>query len=188
MAHAQLPIASLPLWQTLNNVIFTNTQIAAIPGKGSGLVAVDTESNSQTSSHGKPLISVPHGLVLHAEAVEEYAKQDRNFRLLLDAAGHQTTRGDILLFLLVQLVLGLRQPGEDLASLPTPWTEYVRFLPADVPLPTLWTDAERLLLQGTSLEASSGVVTLPVVAISSNSIVCRGSQAHSFGGRIRSAA
>lgn len=170
MALAQLPIASLPLWQTLNNVTFTNTRIAAIPGKGSGLVAVDSESSFQTSSHGRPLISVPHGLVLHAETVEEYAKQDRHFRLLLDAAGHQTTRGDVLLFLLVQLALGLRQPGEDLAALPTPWAEYVRFLPADMPLPTLWTDAERLLLQGTSLEVGLGMVTSTVNAIRSNKI------------------
>lgn len=164
MAHAQLPIASLPLWQTLNNVAFNSTRIATIPDKGSGLVATSSESSSQTDGHGKPLISVPHGLVLHAEAVEEYAKQDRNFRQLLDAAGHQTTRGDILLFLLVQLVLGLRQPGEDLASLPTPWTEYVRFLPADVPLPTLWTDAERLLLQGTSLESAVGAKLIALEA------------------------
>lgn len=164
MAHAQLPIASLPLWQTLNNVAFSNTRIASIPDKGSGLVATSSEPRSQTGGHGKPLISVPHGLVLHAEAVEEYAKQDRNFRLLLDAAGHQTTRGDILLFLLVQLVLGLRQPGEDLASLPTPWTEYVRFLPADVPLPTLWTDTERLLLQGTSLESAVGAKLIALEA------------------------
>ncbi|ERS97671.1 SET domain protein [Sporothrix schenckii 1099-18] len=164
MAHAQLPITSLPLWETLNNVTFTNTRITAIPGKGFGLVSIGSESSSQTDGNGKPLISVPHGLVLHVEAVEEYAKQDRNFRLLLDAVGHQTARGDILLFLLVQLVLGLRQPDEDLASLPTPWTEYVRFLPADVPLPTLWTDAERLLLQGTSLESAVGAKLIALEA------------------------
>jgi hypothetical protein len=164
MAHAQLPIASLPLWQTLNNVTFNNTRIVAIPGKGSGLVVVGSDSSSEPRSHDKPLISIPHCLVLYAEVVEEYAKQDRNFRLLLDAAGHQTNRGDILLYLLVQLVLGLRQPGEDLASLPTPWTEYVRFLPDDVPLPTLWTDSERLLLQGTSLEVSWELIALLVVA------------------------
>ncbi|CAK7208204.1 hypothetical protein SEUCBS140593_000094 [Sporothrix eucalyptigena] len=166
MAHAQQSIDSLPLWQTFNSITFAKTQIADIPGKGSGLVAVDSTSQSPSAkpgsdieagaSHGpiSPLISVPEGLVLHAEAVEDYAKQDRNFRLLLDAAGHQSTRGDVLLFLMVQLVIGSRQPGEDLACLPTPWTDYVRFLPADVPLPTMWTDEERLLLRGTSLEVA----------------------------------
>lgn len=35
-----------------------------------------------------------------------------------------------------------------------PWTEYVQFLPATVLVPTLWTEDERLLLRGTSLEAA----------------------------------
>lgn len=33
-----------------------------------------------------------------------------------------------------------------------PWTEYIKFLPGEVPVPTLWTEDERLLLAGTSLE------------------------------------
>ncbi|EPE02187.1 set domain-containing protein [Ophiostoma piceae UAMH 11346] len=127
MAHTQLPLETLPLWQSLNNVVFSSTHLAAIPAKGSGLVAGDEGNDGSAGA----LISVPSELVLHVEAVEEYAKQDRNFRQLLDAAGHQSARGDILLFLLVQLVVGLSQPGEELASLPVPWTEYVKFLPDD---------------------------------------------------------
>lgn len=34
----------------------------------------------------------------------------------------------------------------------TPWTEYLRFLPSDVPVPTLWSEEEKRLLNGTSLE------------------------------------
>ncbi|CAK7224333.1 hypothetical protein SBRCBS47491_005513 [Sporothrix bragantina] len=163
MAHAQQSIDALPIWQRLNCIAFNNTRIDAIPGKGSGLVAIvsshqtssstaaDAQSNTSHDT-SSPLISVPAGLVLHSEAVEDYAKQDRNFRVLLDAAGHQSSRGDILLFLLVQLVISSKQHDEDRAALRTPWTDYVRFLPADVPLPTLWTDEERRLLQGTSLE------------------------------------
>lgn len=37
----------------------------------------------------------------------------------------------------------------------TPWTEYIRFLPRQIPTPTLWTEEERLLLRGTSLEVRS---------------------------------
>lgn len=33
-----------------------------------------------------------------------------------------------------------------------PWTEYVKMLPDMVPLPTLWTEDESILLKGTSLE------------------------------------
>jgi hypothetical protein len=35
-----------------------------------------------------------------------------------------------------------------------PWTEYLQFLPETVLVPTLWTEEERLLLRGTSLEAA----------------------------------
>jgi hypothetical protein len=33
-----------------------------------------------------------------------------------------------------------------------PWSEYVKMLPSTVPVPTTWTDEERTLLAGTSLE------------------------------------
>jgi len=72
----------------------------------------------------------------------------------------QSTRLDVMLFLLVQLVLGSRPPGEGLAGLSNPWTEYVKFLPGQVPLPTLWTEMERALLRGTSLEVGSRRPTL----------------------------
>lgn len=35
-----------------------------------------------------------------------------------------------------------------------PLTEYLKFLPEDVPLPTLWSDEEREVLHGTSLAAA----------------------------------
>src|SRR5947209_16693254 len=35
-----------------------------------------------------------------------------------------------------------------------PWSEYVKFLPYSVPLPTNWTPEERELLVGTSLEVA----------------------------------
>lgn len=62
----------------------------------------------------------------------------------------QSPRHDILLFLLVQVAITLC-PAEHVAAA-NPWTEYVKMLDDDVPVPTLWTEHERLLLQGTSLE------------------------------------
>ena len=156
MAHVQQPSELLPDWQHRNGIVFANTRIAAIPGKGAGLVAINSSPQFSSSGHDSSslLISVPAGLVLHAAAVEDYAKRDPNFRVLLDAVGHQSVRGNVLLYLMVQLVASSRQPGEEPAALPTPWTDYVRFLPADVPLPTTWTAKERQLLRGTSLEVS----------------------------------
>ncbi len=33
-----------------------------------------------------------------------------------------------------------------------PWSEYLKMLPSSVPVPTTWTEEERTLLVGTSLE------------------------------------
>lgn len=65
----------------------------------------------------------------------------------------QSPRHDIMLFLLVQLVLSSNPP--DHVALSNPWTEYVKFLDDHVPVPTLWPEDQRLLLQGTSLEVTS---------------------------------
>lgn len=58
---------------------------------------------------------------------------------------HQSLRVKILAFLLSQRVH---------ATLSTPWTEYVRYLPEEIFVPTMWHDHELPLLQGTSLEVS----------------------------------
>lgn len=44
----------------------------------------------------------------------------------------------------------LPNPAKRCAS--TPWTEYLQFIPQDIPVPTLWSAAEQMLLHGTSLE------------------------------------
>lgn len=37
-------------------------------------------------------------------------------------------------------------------GLSTPWTEFVKMLPDVVPVPTMWSEEERVMLVGTSLE------------------------------------
>lgn len=59
----------------------------------------------------------------------------------------------MLLFLLVQSALASRS-GHPPVGVSNPWTEYLKFLPETVLVPTLWTEDERLLLRGTSLEAA----------------------------------
>ncbi|KAL8294913.1 hypothetical protein RB597_008340 [Gaeumannomyces tritici] len=153
MSQTELPIESLPIWARFNSVIFDGARISQVNGKGFGLVAersFQPPPDRTTPTHR--IISVPAELVLNAEAVDEYAKEDRRFRELLDAAGGQSSRGDILLFLLAQLVLVWK--SEKNQGLSNPWTQYIKYLPRAVPLPTLWSDAERLLLNGTSLETA----------------------------------
>ena len=63
--------------------------------------------------------------------------------------GEQTARGAILIFLGLQLTNNATQGSIGVAG---PFSEYVKFLPLNVALPTYWNDSERVLLTGTSLE------------------------------------
>ncbi len=77
------------MWARLNNVSFHAVNIAHTTGKGYGVVcAQDLEPTSDPSTTS-PLLTVPHALILNAASVEEYAKEDINFRALLDAVGHR---------------------------------------------------------------------------------------------------
>ncbi|KAL2263460.1 hypothetical protein VTK26DRAFT_6667 [Humicola hyalothermophila] len=146
-----LPIENLPAWAHLNGASFTRARVSKIEGKGYGVVCEKDLSTAEATLNGPALITVPRGLVLNAAAVGEYAKEDKNFRQLLDAVGHRSTRADVLLFLLVQTALA-SQPRHHSVGVLNPWTEYVQFLPETVSVPTLWNEEERLLLRGTSLE------------------------------------
>lgn len=186
MAQPGLPIEALPAWALLNGITFPHVKVANIEGKGFGVVS-DGELKPDV-----PLMTVPNTLVLNVKAVDEYAKEDKNFKQLLDAVGHhvwancykstpiplyirelptfpidilwktladvifphkQSARRDILLFLLVQLVLASKAHQAPV-GVSNPWTEYIKFLPKTVLVPTLWTEDERLLLRGTSLESA----------------------------------
>ncbi len=65
----------------------------------------------------------------------------------------QSARADVLLFLLVQSALASRFPQSPV-GVKSPWTVYLQFLPETVLVPTLWTEDERVLLLGTSLETA----------------------------------
>ncbi|EGR47793.1 uncharacterized protein TRIREDRAFT_122428 [Trichoderma reesei QM6a] len=176
---AQLPIEAFPAWALLNNVDFVDAEIRNIEGKGFGLVAKhDITDESRDASGPATILRIPRDLVLSAEAVEEYAKVDQNFKQLLDVAGHQSTRGDIMLYLLTHLVQSKATSPGTRAFASTPWTEYIRFLPRPIPVPTMWTNDERELLKGTSLEAA---VSAKLSALSSEyDKLCEEASALSF--------
>ncbi|KAL7922571.1 hypothetical protein ACQKWADRAFT_291797 [Trichoderma austrokoningii] len=155
MSASQLPIEAFPAWALLNDVEFKSAEVRSIQGKGFGLVAKnDIPGVSDGTSSTEAIIRIPRDLVLSAEAVEAYAKVDQNFRQLLEVARHQSTRGDILLYLLTHLILSKRSSPGSKGCASTPWTEYVKFLPKSISVPTMWTNEEREFLQGTSLESS----------------------------------
>lgn len=87
MSRPRLPLEALPVWTSFNNGILSNVGVESVPHKGSGLIAKKDSADIGDS----PLISIPHSLVLNMEAVEEYAKEDRSFRQLLDVCGHKVS-------------------------------------------------------------------------------------------------
>ncbi|KAI3322553.1 hypothetical protein HD806DRAFT_129173 [Xylariaceae sp. AK1471] len=152
MRRGQFPLSSLPAWCILNDITFAGVSVADIEGRGLGLIA-NKDIGDDDGTETPTLLTIPKDLVLSAVAVEEYAKESKDFRQLLDAAGHQSLRGDILLFLLTQFVLS--SPDYSGGHGPsTAWTQYFKLLPTHVPVPTLWSESELSLLRGTSLESA----------------------------------
>ncbi|KAJ8126923.1 hypothetical protein O1611_g6716 [Lasiodiplodia mahajangana] len=149
MRRGHFPLADLPAWCMLNNITFAGVSVANTGGHGLGLVAEKRlhDGNDEPLA----LLTIPKELILSAASVEEYAKENKNFRRLLDAAGRQSLRGDILLFLLTQLVLSSPDYSGGLGAC-TAWTQYFKLLPAHIPVPTMWSGPELSLLKGTSLE------------------------------------
>lgn len=172
-----LPIEALPGWARLNGLEFLNCKLDQTEDKGIGLVATQELSLAAGDAgldDDKPLLKVPRDMVLGADTIEDFAKVDQNFRQLLDVAGKQvrihgcptasprvsltisqTPRGDILVYMLAHLVSTRRGLSEGKGVTSTAWTEYLKFLPREVLVPTLWSSAERVLLEGTSLEVSA---------------------------------
>ena len=182
MRRQCLPIEQLQAWAKVNSVKFHNTKIERILGsdpeedRGSGLVATgdfEAQQNFETL-----LLSVPQELVLSRELVEQFAKYDRHLRDVLEALGafgrvgtrhsvasrsvvgllikllHQSTRGAILTFLLLQITNSSPDLPRDAVGITNPLTDYVKFLPKEFPLPTFYSEEERELLEGTSLKAA----------------------------------
>ncbi|KAJ3570839.1 hypothetical protein NPX13_g5595 [Xylaria arbuscula] len=149
MRKGQFPLQNLPAWCMLNNIALDGLSAADVNARGLGLVAENKLENMHDDLPA--LLTVPKELVLSSARVEEYAKENKEFRRLLDVAGHQSSRGDILLFLLTQLVLSSPDyaGGQGAA---TAWTQYMKLLPAHVPVPTLWSASDLSFLRGTSLQ------------------------------------
>ena len=55
-----------------------------------------------------------------------------------------------MVFLLYQMTIA--SPGQEVGGVQNPFTDYVKFLPKDIPLPTFLSDEEKEVLTGTSLQ------------------------------------
>jgi hypothetical protein len=79
-----------------------------------------------------------------------------------------------MLFLLMQMTIAVEEAKENGKSpgVSNPWTEYVRMLPRQVPVPTMWSEEQRLLLVGTSLEVDPFLAFLNS-SLTRNSACCQ---------------
>ena len=94
MKRGQFTIESLPAWCLLNDVKFIDAKPQNIEGRGYGLVA-ERELANNNNDENLPILKVPRDLVLSSAGVEEYAKEHKDFRQLLDAAGRQVSTQSI---------------------------------------------------------------------------------------------
>ena len=81
----QLSLNALPAWCRLNDVDFFNVKIVPVDGCGMGIVAKRNLSTAHDVLGGPELIKVPRDLILSADLVDEYSKQDENFSELRQA-------------------------------------------------------------------------------------------------------
>lgn len=86
--RARLSLEALSAWMSFNDAALHGVNVQSVENKGNGLVA---QEKLARGSKQTPLLAISHGLVLNQEAVEEYAKEDRNFRELLDTCGHKVS-------------------------------------------------------------------------------------------------
>ncbi|PYI06836.1 SET domain protein [Aspergillus sclerotiicarbonarius CBS 121057] len=163
MKHNYLPIETLFPWTKLNGIAVKGIafrKLRADDGtdKGSAVVATEPRSSEEPGSdqvEPELLLRVPSDLVLSQGFVEDYAKSDRQLREVLEAVGDfgRTARGTILIFLLVQLTHSSPDYAHERhqVGLSSPWTEYMKYMPSAITLPTFYTEEELELLRGTSL-------------------------------------
>ncbi|RAK75341.1 SET domain-containing protein [Aspergillus fijiensis CBS 313.89] len=177
MKRAHLPIETLRAWVKLNgigveSVVFgtlgadhhendtlgNSSSSSSNSNKGTGIIATEDCAGGESALGAVDtgvLLKVPPDLILSLETVHGYAKSDGRLRAVLEAVGEfaRTPRGAILIFLLMQITHSSPDcTGQSQAvGVAGPWTEYMKYMPREIPLPTFYSEAELELLRGTSL-------------------------------------
>ncbi|KAL4934151.1 SET domain-containing protein [Aspergillus undulatus] len=141
---------------SLRGVTFQKLRAEDGTDKGGAIVATENrEPGNDEPSENDVLLNVPSDLILSFGMVQERSKYDQHLREVLGAVGEfgKTARGAILIFLLIQISHSSPDFANQKHKIGTSsaWSEYVKFLPEFVPLPTFWTGPETELLRGTSL-------------------------------------
>ena len=80
---------AFPQWCTYNDAQLLDIALATDEQRGNHFRPVKDLGNSEDGGDPPLLLTVPKDMVLSAEAIQQYAKVDKNFRDIYDAAGHQ---------------------------------------------------------------------------------------------------
>ncbi|KAL4956330.1 hypothetical protein BDW69DRAFT_158873 [Aspergillus filifer] len=158
MRRETLPIEALVPFARLYNISHRGVnfrKLKAEDGTDKGGAIVATEDRQSNDAASEDILTVPSDLVLSLGMAQERSRYDHHLRDVLEAVGDfgKTARGAILIFLLIQI----SHTSPDLAhakhkiGTSSAWSEYVKFLPSFIPLPTFWSAPELELLRGTSL-------------------------------------
>ncbi|KFY18459.1 hypothetical protein V493_08604 [Pseudogymnoascus sp. VKM F-4281 (FW-2241)] len=153
MRPPALSLSYLPTWAKFNDIEFKDVSVEKNKEYGGyGITSTSKIPHSVLNQEGNlTVLNVPKDLILCAETIAEHAKVDRHFAQILEAVGGNSLRGDVMLFLLMQVTRASSDANTKI-SVSGPWTEYVKMLPEYISLPTAWHDDQIALLNGTSLE------------------------------------
>lgn len=124
-------------WAKAEGATLHGISVCDLPGRGNSLIVDTTEGGHS------PNMFVPKNLLLTLSNINDYAASEPEFYKVLQEWSQRvnlTSRRAILLLMAWNTRHG------------TPWREYLSSLPAYVDSPILWTDQERSLLKGTSIE------------------------------------
>jgi hypothetical protein len=87
---SRLDPSVLAVASKLRGVTFHDVECGSVDGKGWGLTTTRDLTTKDANIRGLPkLITIPHDLILNQLAVEEYAKESREFGELYEAVGRQ---------------------------------------------------------------------------------------------------
>ncbi|OIW31167.1 SET domain-containing protein [Coniochaeta ligniaria NRRL 30616] len=155
MRPGPFSVDALPAWCDGHGVKIHGLKVADVEGRGNGWIAQeDLNSDYEDAAPARPLLVIPKDIVVSVALVMQYATENAQFSQLIHAVDFQTERQFVLSYMMMQLVLSSPDYKNEAVIPPAAWTQYIGLQPRDVPVPTMWSEAELLLLRSTSLESA----------------------------------
>ncbi|KAF4971413.1 hypothetical protein FSARC_1722 [Fusarium sarcochroum] len=160
-SSSPLSIDALPTWARFNDVEFVNAKLQETDGKGIGLVAASdlrSTTTPATEETTKTNEGPSDGEKRQPSEDDTEVERARTETSNESAAGQTNHNLTTLLRIPHDLILS-SAAIEEYTKVDQNFRQLIesaghQFLPRDVPVPTMWSEVERALLQGTSLEVA----------------------------------